>query len=567
MWLAALVAAAALPFALGLDPYYTSLLTIAASYVLPVLGLAVLTGFAGQISLAQGMFFGIGAYCLALGTTRWHLSFALAVLVGIGLALVVGAALGTATLRIGGHYLAMVTLSIQLIFSLLLINWVSVTEGSDGVMGIPRPTFPGLSFNNSTRYLSLMLGAGVVFAACVWILGRSRLGRSMAAVRDDELAAGTAGVPTLWVKVAAFCVSAALAAIGGAFFAANLSYISPGSFDFSVSILFLAMALIGGSRSVVGSCVGAFLLVLLPEWLRFLGSIYYAIYGLALLAVIVYMPEGAAGAVASFWRQRRPRRIVQPDAFEELPTRAVTDQVLVELRGVRKAFGGVVAIDGVDMSIRAGEVHALIGPNGSGKTTLINMLSGVYRPSGGSICLNGHDLSRMPPHKIAALGVTRTFQLIRLFASLSVFDNVRLGAGVRWRAHWAETQRAWAALRLVGAERFASESASQLPQGHRKLVEIARALARQPAMIMLDEPAGGLNPAEKLQLVSVIRAIQRLGVTVLVVEHDMAFVRRVADRMTVLNYGRKIAEGKTSDVLSDPTVIDVYVGRDVEAAT
>ena len=560
-WLVVLGGAALLPLALHLDPYYTSLLTTGGSYAVAVLGLVVLTGWAGQISLAQGMFFGLGSYCLALGTTEWHWPFLTCLGVGIVVAVAAGAALGMATLRVGTHYLAMVTLSIQLIFSLVLVNWVTVTHGSDGVIGILRPSVGGLSFADSTRYLSLVLGVLVLIAWCVWMLLRSRLGRLMAAVRDDELAAEAAGVATLQIKVLAFSISAALASLGGALFAANLSYISPGSFGFPVAILFLAMALIGGSRSVMGACCGAFLLVLVPQWLQFLGSVYYAIYGLVIVGVIIYMPDGAAGFVVAQWRRWAPaRKLAPPRSFHEFKPRTIARTKLLEVRGLEKTFGGVVALDRIDMVIDAGEVHALIGPNGSGKTTLINVLCGVYRATKGTVHLEGVQVGRVPPHRLAEMGVTRTFQLIRLFPTLSVFDNVRVGTAGQWWARRPESDAAWAALRLVGADGFAGEVVSNLPQGHRKLAEIARALTRQPALIMLDEPAGGLNPTEKGELVNVIRTLRALGVTVLIVEHDMSFVRTVADRVTVLDSGRKIAEGPPREVLRDPVVVAAYLG-------
>ncbi len=351
---------------------------------------------------------------------------------GAGVALVMGAFLGMTTLRLGGHYLAMVTISFQQIVTLIMVNWIPVTHGPDGIGHIQRPAM----FESAHAFLALCVLAMALVGYLVWRLPHTPLGRSMRAVRDNELAAGVAGVNVYRVKVAAFALSAVLGGIGGGFFAGGFAYVSPDQFSFAESIVFITMTLLGGVASPVGALIGTALLIVLPESLRFLKSVpglYLAIYGLSIILIIRYMPDGIWGFV-----QHRIRRWLAPppfaDAAAELtlaPAHATTianAPMALEVQDLSKYFGGLKAVDDVSFSVRRGDVHALIGPNGSGKTTTLNVLSGIYAATAGRVVLGGHDVTQLPPYARTAAGLGRTFQNIRLFRSMTALENVIIGA-------------------------------------------------------------------------------------------------------------------------------------------
>ena len=540
--------------------YTLNIMMQAVTYAIAVAGLVVVLGYCGQISLAQAAFFGLGAYGTALGVVDYHLPFFAAFLVGVAIAGVFGLVLGFASLRLGGHYLAMVTISFQQILTLVLTNWISLTHGPDGVSGIARPA--GLS--SGPAYLSLCLVALVLVTLYAWRLKTSSLGRAMQAVRDNEIAAGTCGIDVLRTKVFAFGISAVLGGIGGGLFAGAFAYISPDQFSFAESIVLLTMALLGGVQSPFGALLGTALLVLLPEWLRFLQRVYLAVYGGAVILIMVFLPDGIWGLAAR--RLRRDRSIAGDVAPLPLlsQTAGASEQVVLRVEGLAKHFGGLKALDGVDMAVRRGTVHALIGPNGSGKSTFINVLTGLYRPTAGRISFAGADITRTAPHERTRAGLSRTFQNIRVFRGLTVLENVMVGAERPGNDVAAQpgpvVERALAALEFVGRRQDALRPVGQLSYGHQRHVEIARALAGSPLTLLLDEPAAGLNMTEKGELGALLRRLKGHGLTILIVDHDMHLVESVADHITVLNFGRRIADGLPQTVLQEPDVIAAYLG-------
>ncbi len=562
----ACVAVTALAFLAPADGYYLNIFMQAATYAIAVTGLVIVLGYCGQISIAQAAFFGIGAYGVALGTVDFGLGFFPAMLIGVGCAALLGLILGIGSLRLGGHYLAMVTISFQQILTLVATNWIGFTHGPDGVRNIPRPSLLGLSFQNGHAFLALCLVVLVLVTLAVWRLKTGRLGRAMQAVRDNELAAGTCGVNVFATKVIAFGLSAVVGGIGGALFAGGFQYISPDQFSFNESIVLLTMALLGGVQSPFGALVGTGLLIVLPEWLRFLRQVYLAVFDASVILIMVFLPDGLWGLMLE--RVRIRSKPIE-GSVAPLPLLAERGQesseIVLDVQNLAKHFGGVKALDGVNIAVRRGSVHALIRPNGSGKSTFINVITGLYKPTAGRVMFAGADITHAQPHMRNRAGLARTFQNIRVFRGMTVLENVMVGAerpGNDIAENPAQVvERALAALDFVGLRGDAHRQVGALSYGHQRYVEIARALAASPQTLLLDEPAAGLNLTEKQELGGLLRRLKGHGLTILIIDHDMNLVEQVADHITVLNFGRRIADGQPAEVLANPDVIAAYLGE------
>jgi branched-chain amino acid transport system permease protein len=562
------VLAAGVPF----DGYFLNILMQATTFSIAVFGLSVVLGLCGQINLSQAAFFGFGAYVVGLGTTDWHMSYWLCLPLGCGAALIAGAFLGASTLRLGGHYLAMVTISFQQIVTLVMINAIWLSHGPDGVSNIGRPEI----FRSAQSYLAFCVAMLGIVGYLVWHLPDTKLGRAMRAVRDNELAAGVNGIDVFRTKVYAFAICALLGGLAGGLFAGGFAYVSPDQFSFAESIQFLTMSLLGGVASPIGSVIGTGLLILIPEWLRFLKSVpglYLAIYGLFVILIIRFMPDGIWGFVATAFERWRAKTKAPPAVKAlQLKPASVGGDVVLQVTGLSKHFGGLKAVDGVDLAVRRGGVHALIGPNGSGKTTTLNVLSGLYKATSGQIVLDGTNITNMPPHLRTAAGLGRTFQNIRLFRSMTALENVEIGAERPGNTmiggesnkggDAALTERAMEALTFVGLGGRANELISSFSYGHQRLIEIARALASNPTLLLLDEPAAGLNSTEKLELHELLKRIAAQGLTILIIDHDMTLVSEAAQHITVLNFGRRIADGESMAVLRHPDVVSAYLGTE-----
>jgi branched-chain amino acid transport system permease protein len=552
------------------DAYVTNILMQAVTYSVAVMGLTVVLGMCGQINLAQAAFFGLGAYAVGLGTVDYGLSFWACVGIGLFIVLLFGAFLGTSTIRLGGHYLAMVTISFQQILTLVMINWIPVTHGPDGVSKILKPSL----FSTPQSYLGFCVVVLAFVGYLVWHLPETKFGRAMRAVRDNELAAGVTGIDVQRTKVIAFAICAFLGGLGGCLFAGGFSYVSPDQFSFAESIVFLTMVLLGGVASPIGAVIGTGLLILIPEWLRFLKSIpglYLAIYGLAVILIVLFMPDGIWGYISQKLKSLRQVMRFSADVpeLELVQTQAHADDVLV-VKTLSKHFGGLKAVDEVSFTVKRGSVHALIGPNGSGKTTTLNVLSGLYTPTGGTVVLDGQDITHAPPHIRTSVGLGRTFQNIRLFRSMTALENVIIGGEREGNPvssdALAQEERARAALNFVGLGDRAEELVTAFSYGHQRLIEIARALAGNPTLLLLDEPAAGLNSTEKMELRDLLKRIAAKGLTILIIDHDMTLVGAVAEHITVLNFGRCIADGDPVSVLNHPDVVTAYLGSDANAA-
>ena len=581
--------------------YWMNLVNLAISFSVACIGLNIVLGYAGQISFAQASFWGVGAYTSALLSVNLGWPVWLGLPAAFLVAALFGVMLGIPTLKLSGHYLAMATIGFGIIVQLILINVIWLTGGSDGIPKIPSPWVGAYELREPSAFFYV---AAVFLILLAWgsiRLKSSRVGRAFLAVQGNEMAAETTGVDTTFYKVMAFALSAGYGGFAGWMFAHSGShYISPDTFSFDQSIVFLAMMVLGGNGSTIGSIVGAVLLTLLPEVLRFLRDYYMMVYAAGIVAIMIFMPGGIASLVRGFgfsqrihdWWQRGSAAMLQiasapavddPAAF--LKTLAAANPgrngTLLTVKGLAKHFGGLKAVDGVDMEVRRGEIHALIGPNGSGKTTIINMLSGLYVPTLGQISLEGVNTTGWKPHEITAQGVARTFQNIRLFGDLSVLDNVMIGQHSRTRSgllasvlqpasqqaeEAAMREKALAALEFVGLRGKEFAEAKSLPYGRQRVLELARALVSDPKLLLLDEPAAGLNAAETEALLDLLFQIRDHGITILLVEHDMSLVMNVSDQITVLNFGKKIAEGEAEAIQKNREVIDAYLGTEVANA-
>jgi len=581
-----LVAAAAIPLLIH-GNYSLRLVNLALIFALLSVSLNVVLGYAGQIALGHAALFGIGAYTSSLitaggsGALFWPAFVASGVTTGLA-----GLVLGVPTLRLKGHYLALATLGFGEIMRLIFFNWREVTHGMDGISGIPAPAIGSFVLGSETRYFYLCLVVLALTLLFVRRLERSKYGRMLAAIRDAELGAGTVGINVPRIKVMAFGVSAVLAGLAGSLYAHLVSFISPDVFGFDVTAQLLSMVLIGGIGTTWGPVLGAVVLTFVPELLRISKAYYQLIYGAGIAAMIIFLPTGIIGLLEMVRGRRTARAAIQPAAavpvsHEPPPTPLLppaapgTDPILT-IASLTCRFGGLVAINDVSFSIPRGAIHALIGPNGSGKSTLINLVTGIYRANGGSISFDGHTLRGMRPWRIADLGLMRTFQNLRVFHSLSVRENVLVACRSERLIGWADmffsTRRsrtevreleahADEVLRLTGLWELRDRPVSTLPHERQRLVEIARALAHQPALVMLDEPAAGMNPTDAARLTELIYRMRDYGITVLLVEHNMPLVMRIADKITVLNFGRKIAEGSAEEIRNNPEVVKAYLGQ------
>jgi len=584
-----------LPF-LSSSVYYRHMLIISLIYITLTTSLNLIMGYTGQLALGHAAFYGIGAYTFALLVEKTPTPYWIAFLAGGVMAAIWAGFLGAIVLRFKGHYLAIVTLAFGEIVRAVLYNWVSLTRGPMGITAIPAPVIFGYTFKGLIPYYFLALLLAVVTYYVFHQLIHSRFGRAFIAIRDEENAAIAMGVNATHMKVLSFVIGCFFAGLAGSVIAGYIRYIHPDNFTAWGSLMMNAMVVIGGEGSMLGSIIGAVVLTVIPELLRFADQFRMVFYALTMIVAILVFPYGLVGKPKPPKENRTEKKgqktgetigivIPAPVASAEIASTEIltipkvkNHTPILEVNNLTMMFGGLTAVNKVDLVVHRNSIHSIIGPNGAGKTTFFNVITGFYRPQTGSVCFDGAELAGLRPNEICRLGMARTFQRIRLFRTMTALDNVLVACDGLMSSSTVDSifrtkklkreerlvrERADELLEFVGLSSERNHFASNLPYGEQRRLEIARALATNVKLLILDEPTAGMSPEETSEVINLIHLLRdEKGLTILLIEHDMKVVMGISDLVSVLDYGIKIAEDIPQRIQKNEQVIEAYLGKE-----
>jgi branched-chain amino acid transport system permease protein len=565
---------------LYLAPFSITLLDYIGIYSFVALGLVLLTGVGGIVSFGQASFMGIAAYATGWATALMGWSPWLGLVIAVVLTAAVAAGLGAATLRLQGHFLSLSTIAWGLAIYFAFANIPGLGQSS-GITSVPPISLGRWTLGRSDQIYYLIWGALLLAMLLSSNLLGSRAGRAMRALRGGNAMVESLGISAFRVKLITFVIAAVLAAVSGWLYAHMSRFVSPTPFDVTAGIEYLMMAMVGGSGYLLGAIVGSALLTLLKnsveDYLPLFfpsaaGQVQIVVFSALFILFLQYARDGIVPFIAAWLpaRRREPAAAAEPLPRRRQPAPGRT---LLQVEAAKRRFGGLLAVNDVSFEVRSGEILGLIGPNGAGKSTMFNLVTGALSASGGKIVFDGRDVTRLAQRKIAEAGVARTFQHVKLRPKMSLLDNVLLGTYTRTRSglfagalrldraeERQATQEALHQLARVGLGDRPYELAGNLPLGNQRQLEIARALAADPVLLVLDEPAAGLRRQERLALASLLRALRAEHLTILLVEHDMEFVMGLVDRVVVMDFGCKLCEGEPMAVRADPRVQEAYLG-------
>lgn len=546
-----LAAFAIVPF-VSQDPYVLGVWTFLLLNILVVVGLDLLLGYAGQLSLGHGIFVAIGAYASGLLTTKAGFSGWAAMPVGMLAAALFAAIVAVPTLRLRGYYLAMATLGFPVMFDAAIRVTSQWSGGSSGIISIPRLRIGGYILRDPLVYYYLVLAVVAVVLLLVWSLANSRFGLKLRAIHADETAASARGINVTSLKVLVFVASATIAALSGSLYVHNVQFVAPDTFGLNYSLTLVIMLVVGGMGRIWGGILGVFLLGWMPELLREAATWQPVIFGSILAIIMLFAPSGLAGFV------RRRSFFFPVDAVPAAQSHFLREESVLAVRDIEKTFGGVRAVRGLSFDVSAGEIKSIIGPNGAGKSTALALISGAIAADSGAIKLGGHSVENAQAYRRARRGLGRTFQHARLIPTLTVYENMVLGASVLGNQCEVEASRILRQLNLVHVTHaFPGET----NQYERRLIEIGIALAANPRLLLLDEPGAGLSSAEIEQLAALLREQKQRGCAIVLVDHIMSLVIPLSDSILVLNSGTPIIDGSPAKVIADPEVRRAYLGE------